>query len=281
MKKQLLLIIICFITIVAPNSLKAMETPEDVLSKELIHQLTGPIGSVVGNDWFRGNEKILEIKNDERHSDILYVTVQVVSFQGPHNPPYVEEIITFKIVGDKIKPIDYFNRVIPESEWHKFHIPTGAKTSDADELLINYPMTIRAKETKYNHSSITIPEIKKKVNFTILTPKKIPDDWTLDTKISPWVMLHYMDSKDRKLMVAIHLSRRISLSDEDFPSAQRVDINGNKGYFSKWVDSGKLDKNGELITGGLLRWIQAGTYVEMQSSRLPKEKMLEIARSMN
>lgn len=123
MEKQLsLLIFICFVVIVAPNSSKALETPQDMLEKALIHQLTGPIGSVIGSDWFRGNEKILEIKNDERHSNILYVTVQVVSFQGPHNPPYVEEIITFKIEGNKIKPIDYFNRVIPENEWHKFQL---------------------------------------------------------------------------------------------------------------------------------------------------------------
>ncbi|MGG2094524.1 DUF4367 domain-containing protein [Bacillus sp. S13(2024)] len=148
-------------------------------------------------------------------------------------------------------------------------------------LLISYPMTIIAKEIKYNHNSTTIPEIQRKVDFTILSPKKIPDDWTLDTKTSPWIRLHYMDSKDTKLMVAIHISRRILLSDEEFPHAEQVDINGNKGYFSKWGDSGKLDKNGELITSGLLRWTQAGTYVEMQSSRLPKEKMLEIAKSMN
>lgn len=129
MKKQLLLIMIGFIIVIAPNSLQAMETPEDVLKRELVHQLTGPIGSVVGSDWFRGNEKILEIKNDKRRSDILYVTVQVVSFQGPHSPPYVEEIITFKIAGNKIKPVDYFNRVIPEDEWHKFHITTSANVN--------------------------------------------------------------------------------------------------------------------------------------------------------
>ncbi|MBJ7961377.1 DUF4367 domain-containing protein [Bacillus cereus group sp. N28] len=148
-------------------------------------------------------------------------------------------------------------------------------------LLISYPMIIMAKEIKYNHNSTTIPEIQKKVDFTILSPKKIPDDWTLDTKTSPWIMLNYMDSKDEKLMVAIHLSRRIPLSDKDFPHAEQIMINGNKGYFSAWGNSGTLDKNGELITGDLLCWTQAGTHVEMQSSRLPKEKMLEIARSMN
>ncbi|WP_370576408.1 DUF4367 domain-containing protein [Neobacillus niacini] len=147
-------------------------------------------------------------------------------------------------------------------------------------LLISNPMIILAKEIKYNHNCKTISEIKKEVDFTVLTPKKIPDDWTLDTKTSPWVMLHYMDSKDTKLMVAIHQRMGFPLSNDDFPSAQQVDINGKKGYFQKWIDSGKVDKKGDTITGGLLRWIQDGTYIEMDSSRLSEEKMLEIARSM-
>jgi hypothetical protein len=142
-------------------------------------------------------------------------------------------------------------------------------------LLINSPMTIKAKQIRYNHDSKTIAEIKKEVDFTVLTPKKIPDGWTLDTKTSPWIMLHYMDSKDIKLMVTIHLRRGFPLSNEDFPYAQKVDINGNTGYFQKWID-----KNGDAITGCLLNWVQDGTYVEMNSSRLSKEKMLEIARSM-
>ncbi|SMQ81538.1 protein of unknown function [Bacillus sp. OV166] len=147
-------------------------------------------------------------------------------------------------------------------------------------LFICSPMTIIAKEIKYNHNSKTIAEIKKEVDFNILTPKKIPDDWTLDTKTSPWIMLHYMDSKDTKLMVAIHLRRGFPLSNDDFPHAQKVDINGNKGYFQAWVDNGNVDKTGNTITGGLLNWVQDDTYVEMSSSRLSKEKMLEIARSM-
>lgn len=141
-------------------------------------------------------------------------------------------------------------------------------------------MLSMAKGIKYNHNSETISEIKKKVDFTILTPRKIPDDWTLDTKTSPWIMLHYMDCNDSKLMVSIDLRRGFPLSDEDFPLSQQVDINGNKGYFQEWIDSGNVDKNGETIAGGLLNWVQDGTYVEMNSSRLPKERMLEIARSM-
>jgi hypothetical protein len=51
-------------------------------------------------------------------------------------------------------------------------------------MINSSPMLIMAKEIKYNHNSITIPEIKKKVDFPDLTTKKIPDDWTLETKTS-------------------------------------------------------------------------------------------------
>jgi hypothetical protein len=142
-------------------------------------------------------------------------------------------------------------------------------------------MLIMAKEIKYNHNSKTISEIQKEVDFSVLTPKSIPDDWTLDTKTSPWIMLHYMDSKDTKLMVAINLRKGFRLSDDNFPYRQQVDIKENKGYFHEWEESGEVNKNGDTITGGILNWVQDGTSVEMNSSRLTKEQMLEIARSMN
>src|SRR3954447_13463436 len=109
MKKHLSLLIIFYFMVSAfPNSSNAMELPQDVLEEALIKLLQGPILSVVGADWFRNNEEILEIKQDEEDIDIFYVTVQVITFQGPHNAPYMQEIITFRIKDSKIKPVDYF-----------------------------------------------------------------------------------------------------------------------------------------------------------------------------
>lgn len=98
----------------------ATQTPQEVFEETLIKRLQQPILMVVGPNWFRGDEKILEIRQDQRKADTVYVKVQVVSFVGPHNPPYTEEIITFKIAGHKVKPTDYYNRFIPENEWYKF-----------------------------------------------------------------------------------------------------------------------------------------------------------------
>ncbi|MGG1221114.1 DUF3888 domain-containing protein [Priestia endophytica] len=122
-KRTLFLIFLVLILTVPTKYSNAFDLPEDVLKEELIKLLQEPILSVVGTGWFRGNEKILEIKQAKKNKDVFQVTVQVVTFEGPHNPPYMEEVITFRIKGNKVNPTDYFNRVIPESEWHKFGIP--------------------------------------------------------------------------------------------------------------------------------------------------------------
>ncbi|MEH7451470.1 DUF4367 domain-containing protein, partial [Gottfriedia acidiceleris] len=152
------------------------------------------------------------------------------------------------------------------------------------------PIKIFAKDIKYNHNSITVPAIKNKVDFKVFAPQKVPDDWTLEIKTYPWgekekftyFRLHYFDSNDTELLIGIEQRKDLGFQDEHTGSnAKQVDINGNKGYFVEWGNSGQLDNNhGELITGGLLFWNQGGTYIKIDSMRLSKEKMLEIARSM-
>lgn len=156
-------------------------------------------------------------------------------------------------------------------------------------LFSSVPLGVQAEEIKYNHNSITIPEIKKKVDFTVLTPQKTPDDWTLEIKTYPtkaeenftYFRLHYMDKNDKYLMVGIEERKETSNKEKPLsPYTEVVDISGNTAYFEAWGNSGEVDKNGDILTGGLLNWIQDGTSVEIISFRLSKEQMLEIARSM-
>ncbi|MBM7694283.1 hypothetical protein JOC77_003744 [Peribacillus deserti] len=93
-----------------------------LFEKSLINQLQAPIYSVLRIDWFRGKEKILEINQSKKSKEILNVKVQVITFQGAHNPPYTEEIITFRFEGNEIKPVDYFNRILPESEYSNYNL---------------------------------------------------------------------------------------------------------------------------------------------------------------
>ena len=48
-------------------------------------------------------------------------------------------------------------------------------------ILFNcYPMIIIANEIKYNHNSKTIAELQQEVDFTVLTPTRISDNWIFD-----------------------------------------------------------------------------------------------------
>lgn len=156
-------------------------------------------------------------------------------------------------------------------------------------LIICSPTSILAKEIKYNRNSMTVSEIKKKVDFKVFTPKRIPRDWTLETKTYPWGVtenftnfrLHYFDRNGAELMVGIEQRKRISSIDDDFRlnGTKQVDINGHKGYFKEWANSGTY-LNGKFIMGGLLFWSQDGTFITMDSDNLTDEIMVKIARSM-
>lgn len=100
--------------------------PKTLLKDLLIERLVDPISKAVKENfkprlWYRGEEKVLEIKKDETNN-VYYVTVQVVTFEGAHNPPYGEETITFQIKGIEIEAINYKHRDIPEKEWTKLKL---------------------------------------------------------------------------------------------------------------------------------------------------------------
>lgn len=100
--------------------------PKTLLKDALIEQLVEPIRKAIETYykpklWVRGFEKILKIEKDEHGNDI-YITVQVQTFEGAHNPPYGEETITFQIKGSQIKVVDYKHRDIPKEEWTKLEL---------------------------------------------------------------------------------------------------------------------------------------------------------------
>ncbi|WP_227940384.1 DUF4367 domain-containing protein [Alkalihalobacillus deserti] len=156
-------------------------------------------------------------------------------------------------------------------------------------LISIVPMVVQAEEVKYNHKSITISEIKEEVDFNVLSPKQVPDDWTLEIKTYPSgendiisnFRLHYMDKNDKYLMVGIEEREATSKGIEAKKlNAEEININGNIAYFQGWANEGELDSKSKEITGGKLSWVQEGTCIEMDSSNITKDKMIEIARSM-
>ena len=84
-------------------------------------------------------------------------------------------------------------------------------------LIVINPILVQTKEIKYNHNSITVSEIKEKIGFKVYVPKQVPDNWTLEIKTYPWrekeniayCRLHYMDSKDEKLLLGIEQRKKL------------------------------------------------------------------------
>lgn len=156
-------------------------------------------------------------------------------------------------------------------------------------ILLSMPLTVHLNDIPYNHDSITLFEVIHKVDFPVLAPDNMPNGWTLEIKGYPMdqeehftrFRLHYMNEDDTIYKVGIEQRKFSSKkSDPTFSDGEDININGNKGLFIPWGNDGEFDKKGELITGGLLQWTQDGTQIEMDSTRIPKELMLEIARSM-
>ena len=155
-------------------------------------------------------------------------------------------------------------------------------------FILSLPLPTQA-EIMYNLDSLTISEIKDRVHFKVFTPRNVPEDWTLEIKTYPFgeedfiskIRLHYMDSNDTYMIIGIEERRAATIKMEKLkPSAEKLDISGNVGYFQPWVNSGEKVGKGKIITGGILSWRQEGTLIKMDSSILKKEEMLEIARSM-
>ncbi|MGG4166326.1 DUF4367 domain-containing protein [Rossellomorea vietnamensis] len=147
-----------------------------------------------------------------------------------------------------------------------------------------------AKEMEYNHESITIEEVKKEVDFQVLIPEKIPSEWSLEIKTYEHndenmgtIRLHYMDSTDENIMLGIEerkvSEKEIRQLEEEFSNRDKINVNGAEAYYQEWANSGRK-LNGKRMNGGLLTWIQGETYLQMDSSILTKDEMVEIARTV-
>jgi hypothetical protein len=78
------------------------------------------------------------------------------------------------------------------------------------------------------------------------------------------VRLSYLDKNLKDYMiVGIEQSKGNNISN----NGKEININGNKGRFEAWAEEKK---------GGLLRWVQDDTYIEMNSTNLTEKEMIEL-----
>ncbi|MFD0618269.1 DUF4367 domain-containing protein [Paenibacillus sp. GCM10027629] len=146
-------------------------------------------------------------------------------------------------------------------------------------------------------------KLKNATDFKLLTPYYSPSSFKLEIK-EPFplvlgrsiskVRLHYFDKLGKTYMFGIEEHKA------DGYNVRRVetiiDVHNQTSTEKTIVEEFKFDVRGEKINingiearfvpwanhkpGGYLRWVQDGTFIEIDSGVLTKEMMVELAKSM-
>ncbi|TCS93937.1 DUF3888 domain-containing protein [Hazenella coriacea] len=85
--------------------------PENLRDRALIEAMGPYIYSAItgyyGKTKLYDSEKILSVEQDPSGRNDYTVKIQVISFEGPHNPPYGLETVTLRISSYGVTVIDF------------------------------------------------------------------------------------------------------------------------------------------------------------------------------
>lgn len=125
-----------------------------------------------------------------------------------------------------------------------------------------------------------LSKIEEQVNFKVFMPKDYYH-WKMilkllssDQKNADSVLITFEDKKTEGKYIFDCIQTK-SNDDHDI-NGSIVSLNGNEAIFTTWAAS----RNQPKPTGGILTWNQDGTNIEIKSSWLTKEEMIEIAKKM-
>jgi hypothetical protein len=146
-------------------------------------------------------------------------------------------------------------------------------------------------------------QIKNSTDFKLLVPHYSMQSWKLEIK-EPYpvdlkrpitkVRLHYFDKSGQSYMFRVEQHKSIGYKSKQ----ERVHIDARNNTSTRIIveEDFKFDRSGEILTfneiearftpwaddtpGGFLRWIQDGTYIEIDSAHLSKKDMILLAKSM-
>jgi hypothetical protein len=152
-------------------------------------------------------------------------------------------------------------------------------------------------------ADVGLDQLKRATDFKLLTPHYSVKSWKLEIK-EPYpldldrsitkVRLHYFDKSGRTYMFGIEQHKAIGYKSKRFIT--NIDVRNNTSTTNVIEEDFIFDTSGELVRfngiearfkpwadgtpGGFLRWVQNGTYNEVDSSHLSKKQMVKIAKSM-
>ncbi len=174
---------------------------------------------------------------------------------------YLNETIQTTVLYENLE----FNKNIPDS-YFQYIIPKGAKVVK-NVVNVGGSVTLTLKKPE----NITLQEAQKKVNFTILTPDYLPEGYKFSNAIvfDKIVAIIYKKAGSK---FPLHFSENRGTKPLPIHSAEVVNINGNRGYYSS-VSTIK----GSSVS--VLSWT-SNNMVFVLTSTLSKKEMEKIAESV-
>ncbi|MFC5470248.1 DUF4367 domain-containing protein [Cohnella suwonensis] len=168
---------------------------------------------------------------------------------------------------------------------------------------LNFELLMASDNPIMTSSHVGLDELKYATDFKLLAPYTSTESYKFEIK-EPFplvsgrsisrVRLHYFDKSGQTYMFGIEEHKAVGykikrfdttidvrnqtsttkIIVEDFKfdvSGEKVNINGIEARFVPWTDH---------TPGGYLRWVQDGTYIEIDSGDLSKQMMVELAKSI-
>ncbi|KFN12108.1 MAG: DUF4367 domain-containing protein [Paenibacillus macerans] len=148
--------------------------------------------------------------------------------------------------------------------------------------------------------STAIKKLEQRTDFKIYVPTVFESATNYEIKVpdsiaakANYILINYFDDNDAYLFGVRQLknnsivekeivnldinkgtqhSKKITQKIELKPQGEQVFLNGQKGWYIPYV--------GKQPTGGVLKWIEGNTYMELDTSKLPKASLIKIAESM-
>jgi len=214
--------------------------------------------SYQGTDKFEGRSVYLIKASPKNDSMLMGMRYSMWVDSETWMPLKIE---TFDKNDKLIMSVEYqditFNTGIPDSEF-EFKVPEG--------------VTVVTREPPTPPRRMTLEEVRGEVNFTVLLPSYLPEDYSFDSATvfkyeeKETVSLRYQ--KDSEMLMVSEKLRDDSNPQPDMGEVEKVSINGADGKLISLFGESKM-----------LVW-SSGDLEFMLSGKLGKEEMIKVAESI-
>ncbi|WP_238656034.1 hypothetical protein [Paenibacillus piscarius] len=152
----------------------------------------------------------------------------------------VQDISVIKELGDKLSFSIYAPSHVESATSYEIKEPSNINQTDIPAVLINY----------FNDKGSYVFGVREMKNGSDINHENTVFDVKNNTRKSEVV------------------KKKFSF----VPRGELVSINGNKAWYEGYI--------GKNATGGTLKWLDSGTYIELDTTELSRSSLINIAKSM-